>query len=192
MSDYDREWRKKKKVCASLDNLLIGLLLVLVILAIAAIMTGNFRSFRSENTLRFCVTAKPVVTSGGDTAGLLEGMVDMDSASQTISYLFHYNTTNLSPIMAINMHGPRLPGNDIAPLLFSLCGVTTVCDISSVSGQVTGVIQKLDPGQRPVDLEIVNIRGAPFKYYIEVLTGSHPSSPGALRAPLTSTCGFAI
>lgn len=166
--------------------ILYSVTLVVVVLALVAILFGNFRSFKSENNLRFCVTGIPVVMSSGK----LDGMLELDSGAQSISYLFYYSS--LSPILAINVRGPRLPGQDTAPVVFSLCGTVDVCDITTVPGQVTGNLLKLQPGQLPTEPQIVNIRSAPFKYYLEVLTGAHPTSPGELRAPLTSACGFAI
>ena len=168
--------------------------LVLIALALILIGISLFRSSDADSITRFCITATPdqVIPSSGEMGGLVDGMIQFDTNTNLITYILYYNLV-LSPIQSVVIRGPRSSGQSNGPITFSLCGapnLVDVCDILSIPGQLSGTIKQLQPGaldNRPV---ILDIRANPFQYYVEILTASHPVSPGGLRAPLNSICGF--
>ncbi len=139
-------------------------------------------------------TAEDVIPGPGEVGGSLDGMITFDRGVNSVSYSFFYNTT-LSTILALVVMGPRLPGQHSSETVtFSLCGAPNmdrVCDLAYTPGQVSDSdILQLEPGNLAVLPVVRSIMANPRAYYMEVLTTDHPTSPGALRAYFTSTCGF--
>lgn len=169
--------------------------LVFVLLAVVVVGISLFRSSAADNITRFCIKATPdqVVGGPGEAGGYLEGTFELDTESNVISYYFYFPLT-MSQITSIVIMGPRAAGEANGPEYFSLCGapnLVNVCDVLTVPGLVEGSLTHLQPGNQDNRPAILAIRGQPSPhYYIEVRTANFPTSPGALRASLSSTCGF--
>lgn len=169
--------------------------LVLVVLAVVVVAISLFRPSAADNITRFCFEATPeqVVGGTGEAGGWLEGTFEMDTSSDTMK-LYADFPLNMSQITAILIMGPRLHGEKNGPEYFSICGapnLVNVCDVLTVPGHVEQNVLQIQPGAESVRPVILAIREQPVpNYYIEVRTALFPTSPGALRASLASTCGF--
>jgi hypothetical protein len=169
--------------------------LLFVILAVVVVGISLFKSSDADNITRFCfkATADQVVGGPGEVGGYLEGTFELDTESNLISYYAYFPLT-MSQITSIVIMGPRAAGESNGPEYFSLCGapnLVNVCDVLTVPGLVTGSLTQLQPGNQDNRPAILAIRAQPSPhYYIEVRTANFPNSPGALRASLSSTCGF--
>lgn len=169
--------------------------LLFVILALVVVLISLFRSSDADNITRFCIRATPdaVVPGPGEAGAYLEGTFELNTETNLIKYYFYFPTT-MSQITSIVVMGPRQAGQDNGPEYFSLCGapnLVQVCDVLSVPGLVEGTLTQLQPGAQDNRPAILAIRAQPSPlYYIEVRTANFPNSPGALRAPLSATCGF--
>jgi len=173
----------------------IVITLIFVLLAVVVVGISLFRSSAADNITRFCIkaTADQVVGGPGEAGGYLEGTFELDTESNVISYYFYFPTT-MSQITSIVVMGPRNAGQAQGAEYFSLCGapnLVNVCDVLTTPGLVEGSLTQLQPGNQDNKPAIAAIRGQPSPhYYIEVRTANFPTSPGALRASLSSTCGF--
>ena len=169
--------------------------LIFVLFALVIVLISLFRSSDADSITRFCMQATPgaVVGGAGEAGALLYFELTLDTASNTVSYYGQDNGA-ISAIQSLVIHGPQPPGSSLGPVLFALCGapnLVAVCDILSTPGAVQGSATELQPGSldpRPI---ILQIRQNPMLYYLEVLTANNPVTPGALRANLFSTCGWA-
>lgn len=166
-----------------------------VLVAVVVVAISLFRSSDADNITRFCFQATPgaVVGGAGEAGALLYGELTLDTNTNSVSYYAQDNGA-ISTILSLVIRGPQLPGTSTGVVLFSLCGapnLDVVCDVTSLPGVVQGSATQLEPGdQDPLPI-ILQMREHPSLYYLEVLTASNPASPGALRAALDSTCGFA-
>lgn len=169
--------------------------LLLVILAVIVVGISLFRSSEADNITRFCFEATPdqVVGGPGEAGGWLEGTFELDTESNQMRLYADFPTT-MSQITAIVIMGPRVFGQKNGPEYFSICGapnLVNVCDVLSIPGHVEQTVLQIQPGAEAARPAILAIRAQPTpNYYIEVRTAAFPNSPGALRAPLSSACGF--
>lgn len=169
--------------------------LLFVVFALVIVLVSLFRSSDADSITRFCMQATPgaVVGGAGEAGAQLYMELTLDTASNTVSYYGQDNGA-ISAIQSLVIHGPQPPGSSLGPVLFALCGapnLVAVCDILSVPGAVQGSMTQLQPGALDPNPVILQIRQNPMLYYLEVLTANHPATPGALRANLLSTCGWA-
>jgi hypothetical protein len=169
----------------------VGVVCFMIILtSVGVIFTilyaGNFGSSQ-----RFCFEALPgnVIPGPGEVGGVLWGNLELHSNEREIKYFFRY--VGLSTITAVTVRGPITLGQQVGPLLFSICGApsTVVCDQITLPGQLSGTLTQISPSNTSPEASIVAIRTNPSLYYVEVLTNNNPTTPGALRAPLNSLCG---
>jgi len=169
--------------------------LVFVLLAVVVVGISLFKSSDADSITRFCIkaTADQVVGGPGEVGGYLEGTFELNTESNVMSYYFYFPTT-MSQITSIVVMGPRNAGQEQGDEYFSLCGapnLVNVCDVLTVPGLVKGSLTQRQPGNQDNGPAIEAIRAQPSPhYYIEVRTANFPNSPGALRASLSSTCGF--
>lgn len=169
--------------------------LLFVILALVVVLISLFRSSDADNITRFCISATPgqVSPGPGEAGGWLQGTFELNTETNLITYYFYFPTT-MSQITSIVVMGPREAGQINGPEYFSLCGapnLVQVCDVLSTPGLVQGTLTQIEPGNQDNRPVILAIRAQPSPlYYIEVRTALFPNSPGALRAELSSTCGF--
>ena len=169
--------------------------LVLVVLAVIVVGISLFRSSAADNITRFCfeATASQVVGGPGEVGGWFEGTFELDTESNLMK-LYADFSLNRSQVTSVVIMGPRLYGQKNGPEYFSICGapnLVNVCDVLTNPGHVEQTVTQLQPGAEANRPAILAIRAQPTpNYYIEVRTAAFPNSPGALRAALSSTCGF--
>jgi hypothetical protein len=169
--------------------------LVLVVLAVVVVGISLFRPSSADNITRFCFEATPgqVVGGTGEAGGWFEGSFELDTESNLMKLYADFPLT-MSQITSIVIMGPRLHGEKNGPEYFSICGapnLVNVCDVLTTPGHVEQTVTQLQPGAEDNRPAILAIRAQPTpNYYIEVRTALFPNSPGALRAPLSSICGF--
>lgn len=183
--------------CPGTDQPLVAtvaiLALCIVILAIVTVAISLFRSSNADSVIRFAVEASPSRVMPGPGEGTLPmtGMFTLNSKSFTVEYDF-FTPPTLSNIQSLLVRGPIPVGQTDGPIAFSLCGnpnLVDVCDVFTEPGRIKGIVRQIEPGGTAVPPQIKNIRDDPTRYYIEVLTASNPTSPGALRAPLYNIVG---
>lgn len=174
-------WPRFWQIC-TLIIVLVGLVVIIMSMAFSANVDALQRN---------CIEAVPgrVVGGVGEAGGFVTGLLEMHSSDHYLSYdLRHYS---LSPIQSIVIRGPMPVGSQVGPVKVALCGSpsTVVCDITTLAGQVKGKLMQVLPGATDIRPVIADIRKEPWLYYLEVLTSSKPTTPGALRAPLGINCG---
>ena len=189
------KWRIKSKGCPGCPStdqpfvVAIAILtLCIVILAIVTVAISLFRSSNADSIIRFNVEASPSRVDPGPGEGIypMTGMFILNSKRFIIEYDF-FTPSTLSAVQSLLVRGPIPIGQTDGPIAFSLCGapnMVTVCDVLSEPGRIKGTLRQIEPGSTAVNPQIKNIRADPTRYYIEVLTATTPTSPGALRAPL--------
>lgn len=168
-----------------------------VVLGVVGVGISLFRASSADNITRFCfkATADQVVGGPGEVGGYLKGTFQMDTNSDLMELYSYFPLVNMSQITSVLIMGPVAAGEENGPEYFSICGapnLVTVCDVLTVPGLLKQTVNQLQPGAEATHPAILAIRGQPSPhYYIEVRTANFPTSPGALRADLSSTCGFA-
>ncbi len=162
------------------------------IVGLATVMVGAALSSNGDAIFRIGIRATPeqVYPSGyGEDGGLLDGTLTLNSAENFVSYDFSFY--NISIIESLVIRGPRASGQRQGPILFSLCGLpntVNVCDPFTVAGEIKGSeLKQLHPGPLDAKPVIADIRENPTRYYLEVVTSSRPTEPGALRADFVGT-----
>ena len=150
---------------------------VIVITAVAGVAIATIFIDANQHALqRYCIDI--------DNGGII-GAYSLDSNDRSMSWEFQYLSASINPVTSIHIKGPIPTGSTDGPLTVSLCGVpsTLVCDIS-VAGELSGIIYQTNPGEVSLKETINEIRGTPWRYYIEFGDGVT-----FLRAPLNMICG---
>ncbi|MDB9801161.1 hypothetical protein OAB94_02165 [Flavobacteriaceae bacterium] len=163
-------------------------ILVAILAAITAIISVVVTA--DQNSLqRFCVvvTATKLNTSSN---GHMIGAVSLKSSESKIGWKLQYNDFSGIPI-GVSIHGPVQPGLSVAQIAVALCGTPSslACD-TSVAGQLNGEIGETGTGGGPLKPVIQAIRNEPWKYYLQINTGSFPN--GEVTGDLNSLCGTPV
>jgi hypothetical protein len=113
----------------------------------------------------------------------------------SIEYRVRWNASEVSPITAIRIRGPMDANSWTGPIAGSLCGAPLAVACSIEAGETSGLVRHtIHNGivTTGVDVRTVTepFRRDPELYYLEILTTTALSSPGAARSQLTNTCGY--
>jgi hypothetical protein len=176
---------------------------VLIVITIITIFTAIWFTSINNALYRACGEASylNVVGAAGDTGARLPYRLVLDTYNERLDFTLYTGGTLSGIVTSITIRGPiglGLLGS--APVATHLCGVgaAAACNSGLVVGQVTGTITKVhatsDPGEVGTAIKplFVAIRDAPELYYLEILTTTHATSPGAARGPMSGNCGFPI
>lgn len=175
----------------------IILAVIFILLTFVNVLVATIFVARQDTIFRICFTALPqnVVGNVGEVGARASGMITIDQNTDAFSYQVQ-TVVPMSSITAVHIRGPLPLGQAVAPIAQALCGIPNVnaCDALSVPGQVVGQSLTIYDGAlvgamvRPL---FNAMRSNPQLYYIEILTNVKPVTPGAVRADVTGTCGFA-
>lgn len=171
-------------------TVMIAASLILVVLAIVVVAISVFVAANSNSIQRYCVTGVPMAGSAENTTAFLNGVIETNAESDTITYTLFYD--NLSPITSLGVYGPMDPITQVGPVFFYLCGGTpsNLACFPSGGGYLNStritVYVPVDSVEDPYSY-ILNVRATPWLYYMQANTVDSPA--GAMRAPLTSICG---
>lgn len=202
---FQKKEKKKGSCCdgggdswCTFTKAMIILSIILALLAIATICLYIATNIQEDAIIRFCVEMTPAEVTvnnpnvTGEVGGVVRGYFQFDSSANTISYYF-YTSPALSIVQSIVMRGPIPLLSTVGPVAFSFCGAPAsyICDVLTTPGliQNTGLTQ-VEPGPNDVRPFILNIRSNPSLYYVEVLTANNPTTPGAVRSVVFSSCGL--
>lgn len=168
---------------------------IIALLTLVTVLVSTIFVARQDSLQRYSITGTPdkVVGGAGEANGRMEGMFFLDSNDNIMGFEFR---TYLSNVTAIHLRGPVPLGSRTGPLAAVLCGgpgagpacntvdwreiprthVPKVYDgVAVVPGDVRTLIQKIRPN--------------PTLFYVEVLTVTVPTSPGAVRSELGGILG---
>ena len=178
---------------------MIGIAVVFIILTFVNVLISTIFVAQQDSIFRMCFTALPqnVIGALGEANARVAGMIAIDQNDDAFSYSVQ-TVSAMTGITAIHIRGPVPLGASIGPVAVALCGfpnTANVCDISTVPGQVSGRVVSVYDGIAPEATSVrplfTDIRSKPYLYYVEILTNAKSVTPGAVRADVTGTCGFA-
>jgi hypothetical protein len=170
--------------CKCSSSIALGVFAAIIALAISVTVgISVLVTSTSDAYQRYAIEAL-ASRAGSNGTGIMIGSVVVQSSDRTIAWNLDY-TTDVNAILALYIMGPIPVGQTDAPLALSLCGSPSslACDLT-VAGHLEGLITQLDPGGTPLKPYINAIRATPWRYYLQVNTGTNPSGNGELRAPL--------
>ena len=178
---------------------MIAIAIAFIILTFVNVLISTIFVAQQDAIFRICFTALPqnVIGASGEANARVSGMITIDQNDDAFSYTAQ-TVAAMTGITAIHIRGPVPLGASVGPIAVALCGVpntANACDISTVPGQVSGRVVSVYDGIAPEATSVrplfTDIRAKPYLYYVEVLTNAKPVTPGAVRADVTGTCGFA-
>lgn len=170
----------------------IGVILTLVAVVITSVFVAN-----QDQVFRLCplATAEQVVGGTPEPGARIATLVNMDQNAPNIVFTFRPEL-NMSDLTAVLIRGPIQLLSAQGPIAAALCGYPNTevpCDTISTPGIITGTDTVVYTGTETMDMRIFieNFRSAPGFFYLEFLTNDRPTSPGAARADIVASCGFA-
>lgn len=177
---------------------------VVAIVTIATVGVGTVATIEKDAIHRIAVIAHasnvlPIGSGEGTYQALC--LLTLDESENAIRFRCR-TPPGLSGVTAIHIRGPILLGSatwsgGIAGVLCGpLIGPGDGCDTTTVPGEVSGYVAKeISDNLSATGLDVRPllhaIRADPDLFYLEVLTNAKPTSPGALRGPLTQFAGWA-
>lgn len=171
----------------------IVITLVLVTLTLVNVLITNIFVAKQDSIFRICFTALPqnVIGAPGEANARVTGMITLDQNGDSVSYEAR-TVVGMSSITSIVVMGPTPLGSGIGPVSLILCGTSpaAACDTTTTPGLVQGVVYEVVPNDS-IRTFMKALREKPYLYYVEILTNAKPVTPGAVRADVTATCGFA-
>ncbi|MBX9636003.1 MAG: hypothetical protein K2Q45_00440 [Nitrosomonas sp.] len=183
-----------------MKNFWIVVAVIFIVLAFVTTLVATVFVAKQDSLFRICFSAVPqnvIGGTGGEPNAVVIGMITLDQYTDKITYIMQ-TVASMSGVTAVHIRGPIPLGGSIGPLYAALCGFPNndnACDISTLPGQLSGTVLKVYDGIVPEATSIRNvfedIRANPFLYYVEILTNAKPVTPGAVRANIVATCGFA-
>ena len=175
----------------------IVITLVLVALTLVNVLITNIFVAKQDTIFRICFTALPqnVIGAPGEANARVTGMITIDQNGDSLTYEVQ-TVVGMTDIKDIVLRGPTPLGSATGPIAAVLCGTySTACDTLTTPGSVKGIVLSVNDGIVPESTHVrplfADVRNKPYLYYVEILTNAKPVTPGAVRADVTATCGFA-
>lgn len=170
---------------------------IIVTLTLVNVLITNIFVAKQDSIFRVCFTALPqnVIGAAGEANARVTGMITIDQNGDSLTYEAQ-TVVGMSDIKDIVIRGPMPLGSAVGPIAAVLCGTyTTACDTLTTPGLVKGNVLSVYDGIVPESTSVrplfTDIRSKPYLYYVEILTNAKAVTPGAVRADMTATCGFA-
>ena len=176
--------------------IIVAVIFIILTCVNVAISTAFVAQQDSIFRMSFVALPQNVIGAPGEVNARVTGMITIDQNDDAFSFIAQ-TVAGMTGITAIHIRGPIPLGSSVGPLAVSLCGApnSVPCDITTLPGQVSGRVPSVYDGIVPEGTSVrplfLEIRAKPFLYYVEILTNAKPVTPGAVRADLTATCGFA-
>lgn len=201
MADNKSKTKEQVKCCTheNIKLTMIGIAVVFIILTFVNVLISTIFVAQQDSIFRMCFTALPqnVIGASGEANARVIGMITIDQNDDAFSYNVQ-TVAAMTGITAIHVRGPVPLGASIGPIAVALCGfpnTASACDVSTLPGQVSGRVVSVYDGIVPEATSVrplfTDIRAKPYLYYVEILTNAKSVTPGAVRADVTGTCGFA-
>jgi len=170
--------------------------LILAILTLVTVLIATIWVPRQLSLHRVCVRADAfnVVSGPGEAGARLWGPVEFDFNDKRLVFQFQHNAV-LSQLTAIHIKGPIVTGTEEGPIAAVLCGgpgPLPTCDLTTPFEVQRTEVKDIHDGVSVDDPEVFirRFRDDPFLYYLEAYTVGAPN--GAVRAPLTTNCGWPV
>lgn len=173
---------------------------VFIILTLIVVIINVALVVERDSLHRVCGFAKATDITNGIMAepdAVFLYKIKFSGDSNSIDYRIRWNASAVSPVIAVHLRGPVESNSFVGPLAGTLCGapMATACAIDTNGGETSGIVRHtLHNGVAPHGIDVRTFiepfRRDPELYYLEILTMTAPTSPGAARSQLISQCGY--